>query len=98
VIDVRQTDRFREWLRRLRDDRALARIIGRIRRLEMGDPGDVKSVGGGVLEMRVDHGPGYRLYYTQIGRAVVILLCGGDKRRQAQDIRRAKIMADELKE
>jgi putative addiction module killer protein len=67
MIEVRQTDEFSSWLRRLRDANALARIAGRIRRLEMGNPGDSRSVGQGVLEMRVDYGPGYRVYYVHRG-------------------------------
>ncbi len=98
VIQLRQTDVFREWLRDLRDDKALARIILRMRRLEQGNPGDAKSVGAGVMEMRIDYGPGYRVYYVQRGPIVVVLLCGGDKRTQARDIRRAKALAEELRE
>jgi putative addiction module killer protein len=68
VIEVRQTEEFRTWLGALRDDRAVARIAVRIRRLEQGNPGDVKSLGAGLLEMRVDYGPGYRVYYVRRGR------------------------------
>lgn len=88
VAEVRQTDVFREWLRRMHDQRAKARIGSRIRRLELGNPGDVRSLGGGLMEMRVDYGPGYRVYFMQ-HVSIVILLCGGDKRRQQHDIRRA---------
>jgi len=70
--------------------------VSRISRLEFGNPGDTKSVGGGVSEMRIDYGPGYRVYYAARGAALVILLCGGDKRTQDADIRRAKSMAKEL--
>ncbi|WP_456717004.1 type II toxin-antitoxin system RelE/ParE family toxin [Bradyrhizobium sp. USDA 4353] len=94
MVEVRRTDEFSDWLRRLRDADAAARIIGRIRRMELGNPGDAKSVGGGVFEMRIDHGPGYRVYYVHRGAEIVILLCGGDKRRQQQDIKRAHALAE----
>jgi putative addiction module killer protein len=94
MIEVRQTDEFRTWLRRLKDDNAVARIVARIRRMEQGNPGDTRSVGGGVMEMRVDYGPGYRIYYAQRGAAIVILLCAGDKRTQPQDIKRAQQLAE----
>jgi putative addiction module killer protein len=94
MIEVRQTVDFSDWLRRLRDDNAVARIVARIRRMEMGNPGDAKSIGKGVMEMRVDYGPGYRVYYVQRGAMVVVLLCGGDKRTQRQDIKRAYELAE----
>jgi putative addiction module killer protein len=93
---VRQSAEFSSWLRRLKDANAVARIVGRIRRIEMGNPGDSKSVGGGVLEMRIDYGPGYRIYYVHRGTEIVILLCGGDKRTQQQDIRRAQKIAETM--
>ena len=96
MIEVRQTDEFSGWLRRLRDANAVARITGRIRRMEMGNPGDSRSVGQGVLEMRIDYGPGYRIYYVHRGAQIVILLCGGDKRTQQQDIKEALREADAL--
>jgi putative addiction module killer protein len=96
MIKVRQTDEFSSWLRHLRDANAAARIVGRIRRMEMGNPGDVKSVGRGVLEMRIDYGPGYRVYYARHGEQIVMLLCGGDKRTQQQDIKRAQKLAETL--
>jgi putative addiction module killer protein len=98
MIEVHQTDEFKTWLRRLKDDNALVRIVARIRRMEQGNPGDTGSVGSGVMEMRVDYGPGYRVYYVPRGTAIVILLCGGDKRTQARDIKRAHAMARELLE
>ena len=98
MIEVRQTDAFRDWLRDLRDDKAVTRIILRIRRLEQGNPGDARSVGAGVSEMRIDYGPGYRVYYVQRGAIVVVLLCGGDKRTQARDVKRAKALVKELRE
>jgi putative addiction module killer protein len=94
MIEVRQTDEFSGWLRRLRDAEAVARIVGRIRRMELGNPGDVKSVGKGVMEMRIAYGPGYRIYYVQRGMEIVILLCGGDKRTQRRDIKRAHALAE----
>ena len=96
VIEVRQTTVFREWLIDLRDGAARSRIIVRIRRLELGNPGDLKSVGDGVLELRIPHGPGYRVYLTYQGRAIVILLCGGDKSTQRRDMVVAKRMAKEI--
>jgi putative addiction module killer protein len=96
MIEVRQTDEFSGWLRRLRDANAVARIAGRIRRMEMGNPGDSRSVGQGVLEMRIDYGPGYRVYYVHHGAHIVVLLCGGDKRTQQQDIKKALRVAETL--
>jgi putative addiction module killer protein len=98
MIEVLRTDVFAAWLDGLRDDTAVARIASRIDRLSAGNPGDVKSVGEGVSELRIDYGPGYRLYLTKQGKALVLLLCGGDKRTQKQDIRRAIKMVQELKE
>ncbi|PSJ56503.1 type II toxin-antitoxin system RelE/ParE family toxin [Kumtagia ephedrae] len=98
MIEVRQSPPFAQWLRGLRDANAAARILQRIRRMERGNPGDVKPVGGPVMEMRVDYGPGYRVYYMQRGAALVVLLCGGDKRRQQADIQRALDMADNWKD
>ena len=96
MIEVRQTDEFSGWLRRLRDANAVARIAGRIRRMEMGNPGDSRSVGQGVMEMRIDYGPGYRVYYVHRGAQIVILLCGGDKRTQQEDIKKALRAAETL--
>ena len=93
---MRQTEEFSGWLRRLRDANAVARIVGRIRRMEVGNLGDTKSVGQGILEMRIDYGPGYRIYYVRRGAQIVILLCGGDKRTQQQDIKRAQKLAETL--
>ena len=94
MVQVRQTAEFVGWLRRLRDANAVARIVARIRRIELGNPGDAKSVGKSVMEMRIDYGPGYRVYYLPRGPEIVILLCGGDKRTQPQDIRRAQELAE----
>ncbi|HEY5204043.1 MAG TPA: type II toxin-antitoxin system RelE/ParE family toxin [Roseiarcus sp.] len=96
MIEVRQTEEFSVWLHDLNDPNAVARVVARLRRMEHGNPGDVKSVGDGVMEMRIPYGPGYRLYYLQRGVQVVILLCGGDKRTQRRDIKRAQILAETL--
>lgn len=81
---------FDEWLDELNDKRAVARILARLARVRLGNLGDCKSVGEGVSELRVDHGPGYRVYFGQQGQTLVVLLCGGDKRTQERDIRLAK--------
>ena len=94
MAEVRQTEEFSGWLHRLRDANALARIVGRIRRMEMGNPGDTRGVGHGIFEMRIDYGPGYRIYYVHRGAQIVILLCGGDKRTQPKDIKRAQKLAE----
>lgn len=96
MIEVRQTDLFAAWFAGLRDRDARARITARIRRLSLGNPGDVKPVGSSVSEMRIDHGPGYRVYFIQRGGTIVILLCGGDKRTQDRDITRAIELAQEV--
>ena len=96
MIEIRQTDIFAAWFAGLRDRQARARITARIRRLLLGNPGDVKPVGSGVSEMRIDYGPGYRVYFIRHGEVVVILLCGGDKRTQDRDIARALALAREL--
>lgn len=98
MIELRQTDDFRRWLDGLRDLRARARIQVRLDRLESGNPGDTQSVGQGVSELRIDHGPGYRVYYLQHGNIYVLLLCGGDKRTQSKDIARARVLARQWKE
>jgi putative addiction module killer protein len=96
MIEVRQTDVFTDWFAGLRDREARARITVRIRRLSLGNPGDVKPVGSGVSEMRIDYGPGYRVYFIGRGDTVVVLLCGGDKRHQDRDIARALELAQEV--
>jgi putative addiction module killer protein len=96
MVEVRQTDVFAAWFAGLRDREARTRITVRIRRLSLGNPGDVKPVGSGVSEMRIDYGPGYRLYFVRRGEAVVVLLCGGDKRRQDHDVARALELAREV--
>ena len=84
---------YRKWYNKLADSQAKYRISLRVKRLAEGNPGDVKPVGEGVLEMRIDYGPGYRVYYKDAGEAIVILLCGGDKSTQTEDINRAKEIA-----
>jgi putative addiction module killer protein len=86
MIEIRQTEIYANWFARLRDRQARARIDVRIRRLSLGNPGDVRPVGEGASELRIDYGPGYRVYFVQRGSALVILLAGGDKRTQDQDI------------
>jgi putative addiction module killer protein len=81
---------FEEWLAQLNDKKAVARVLARLARVRQGNLGDCKSVGEGVSELRVDYGPGYRIYFGQKGRTLVVLLCGGDKRTQGRDIRLAK--------
>lgn len=95
MIEIRQTAIFAKWLVGLRDRVARARIAVRIDRLALGNPGDVKAVGGGVSEMRIDYGPGYRVYYARRGDVVVLLLCGGDKKSQVRDIVAAQTLAAE---
>lgn len=95
-MEVVYTRVFERWLRGLRDIRAKASIVSRVERIEGGNFGDHASVGGGVSELRIDVGPGYRVYYTIRRNTLVILLCGGDKSSQARDIRRAQQMAGEL--
>jgi putative addiction module killer protein len=94
MIEVRQTAEFSHWLRRLKDAEAAARIVARVHRMELGNPGDTRSVGRGVMEMRIAYGPGYRVYYIHRGAEIVILLCGGDKRTQRHDITRAQMLAE----
>ncbi len=96
MFQIRQTDTFAAWLSKLRDARAVARILARIESARLGNLGDVKSLGGKVKELRVHEGPGYRVYFCQMGSVVILLLCGGDKSTQARDINRAKRMAKEL--
>jgi len=96
MIEVRQTAEFAVWLNDLRDLQAVARIDIRIRRLSLGNPGDVKPVGEGVSELRIDYGPGYRVYFARRGMEIVVLLCGGDKRTQEQDIAAAKLLARQI--
>jgi len=96
VIEIRQTERFARWFASLRDSRAWMRIQARIRRLSIGNPGDVRPVGEGVSEMRIDYGPGYRVYFARRGNALIVLLAGGDKSTPDRDIATACAMAREL--
>lgn len=96
MVEIRQTAAYRKWFDGLRDVAARSRIAIRIRRLSLGNFGDVKPVGGGVSELRVDYGPGYRVYFKQHGAELVVLLAGGDKKSQARDIANAKKLAQEL--
>jgi len=93
MVEIRKTDTFAKWIDGLRDIRARARILVRIERLSLGNPGDAKPVGEGVSELRIDLGPGYRVYYKKVGRAIIILLAGGDKSTQAKDIKTALRLA-----
>lgn len=96
MIEIRETERFSTWLTGLRDGVTRARIAARIQRLSLGNPGDVRPVGDGVSELRIDVGPGYRVYFVRRGAVVFVLLCGGDKRTQSRDIRVAKDLAGNL--
>lgn len=98
MIEIRQTVVFAEWLRKLRDEVARARIQIRVRRVSLGNFGDVKPVGGGVSELRVDYGPGYRVYLRRHGEVLVLLLAGGTKKTQEADIVKAKELAKEWEE
>jgi len=96
VVQVRKTEIFSKWLDGLADTRARARVLARIERLAWGNPGDVRPVGAAVSELRIDYGPGYRVYFTRVGREVIILLAGGDKRTQDADIKLAIRLARDL--
>jgi len=96
MIEVRETEAFSQWLSGLRDARVKAEVARRVRRLALGNPGDVKPVGGGVSELRIHYGPGYRVYFVQRGSLMIILLCGGDKSSQAKDIASALKLAKEI--
>ena len=96
VLEIRQTETYARWFEGLRDRQARMRIIVRVRRLSLGNPGDVKPVGEGVSELRIDYGPGYRVYFVQRGQALVILFAGGDKRTQGRDIKTALELARHL--
>jgi putative addiction module killer protein len=97
MVEIIKSATFDRWLKKLRDPRAKARIEMRIRRVGLGNAGDVQPIGDGLSEMRIDHGPGYRVYYMQQGAILVVLLCGGDKRTQQDDIGKAKRLAAEWK-
>jgi putative addiction module killer protein len=96
VLQIRKTHVYAEWIDNLRDLQGRARILVRVERLAAGNPGDVKPVGGGVSELRIHFGPGYRVYFTQRGQDIVILLAGGDKSSQPKDIQSALQLANNL--
>lgn len=98
MIEVRQTAEYSAWFTSLRDRTAKTRIDIRIRRLSLGNAGDAKPVGEGVSDLRIDHGPGYRVYFVQRASVLIVLLAGGDKSTQAQDIRKAKTLARNLED
>jgi putative addiction module killer protein len=98
MIELRQTETFRKWWLRLRDERARGTIFGRLDRLAYGHTGDVSPVGDGVSELRIHHGPGYRVYFQKRGSTIIVLLCGGDKGTQERDIRMAKRLAKDRSE
>lgn len=98
MLEVRETDEFSDWLGALRDVRGKAKILVRIERLAKGNPGDVQPVGEGVSELRINYGPGYRVYYVQRGRRFILLLAGGDKGTQDRDIAQAKRLNAEYEE
>ena len=96
MIEVRQTEGYFQWFKSLNDREARGRIDARIRRMSLGNLGDVKPVGEGVSELRIDYGPGYRVYFAQRGQTIVVLLAGGDKKTQDRDIKKALELAREL--
>ena len=96
MLEIRKTDIYAQWLDGLRDIQARARVLARVERLVAGNPGEVKPVGEGVSELRIDCGPGFRVYFKRQGREVVILLAGGDKRTQSADIKTALRLARNL--
>ena len=98
MFDLKQTETFRKWRTRLKDVRARALIAARLDRLAFGHTGDVKPVGQGISELRIDYGPGYRIYFQQRGNVLIVLLCGGDKGNQQKDIATAKRLAKEWSE
>ena len=92
MVQIIRTEEYASWILSLRDDRAKAKIALRVDRLALGNPGDVKPVGGGLSEMRIDYGPGYRIYYGKYRDSVILLLCGGTKNGQSRDIKKAKAL------
>ncbi|WP_299941512.1 type II toxin-antitoxin system RelE/ParE family toxin [uncultured Nitratireductor sp.] len=96
MYSIKKTRVFIDWINGLKDRRAAARIAVRIDRFQSGNPGQVRELGEGVSEMKIDHGPGYRVYYVRRGKTVYLLLCGGDKRSQTKDIAEAKRLAKEV--
>jgi putative addiction module killer protein len=98
LIEFKQTETFRKWRIRLKDERIRALIASRLDRLAFGNAGDVRPVGQGISELRIDYGPGYRIYFMKRGNTIIILLCGGDKGTQTKDIQTAKRLASEWRE
>ena len=98
VIELKQTETFRKWWTRLKDERAKGLIFARLNRLAFGLAGDVEPVGQGISELRIHYGPGFRVYFQKRGNTIIVLLCGGDKSTQAKDIKAAKRLADEWSE
>ena len=98
MIEIKQTETFRKWRTRLKDERARALIASRLDRLAFGHAGDAEPVGQGISEMRIHYGPGYRVYLQKQGDTIIVLLCGGDKSTQAKDIKTAKRLANEWSE
>lgn len=96
MIEIRKTDTFAKWIDSLHDMKARARILVRIERLSLGNPGDVKPVGKGVSELRIDNGSGYRVYYKKVGQTVIVLPAGADKRTQDKDVKTAHRLAQNL--
>jgi len=97
MFEVLETQEYAKWIDRLRDKRAQIKIILCIERLASGNPGDSKALGSGVSELRIDYGPGYRIYYMEMNRAIIILLAGGDKGTQTRDIAKARMLAEQIK-
>ena len=97
MVQIIRTEEYASWIRSLRDDRAKAKIALRVDRLALGNPGDVKPVGGSLSEMRIDYGPGYRVYYGKHGDSIILLLCGGTKNGQSRDIKKAKALFETWK-
>jgi len=95
LIELKQTEVFEKWESKLKDKRLRLTIATRLNRLAYGNLGDVKPVGEGISELRIDYGPGYRIYFQRRGNRIIILLCGGDKKSQPKDIAAAKLLAKE---
>jgi len=98
MVELKQTETFRRWRTRLKDERTRVLIASRLDRLAFGNAGDVRPVGQGISELRIDYGPGYRIYFQKRGSTIIILLCGGDKSTQANDIKTAKRLSSEWSE
>lgn len=98
MFEIKQTETFRKWWTKLKDERARGLVFARLDRLACGHEGDVEPVGQGISELRIHYGPGYRVYFQKQGNTIVILLCGGDKNTQAKDIKTAKRLGDEWRE